>query len=355
MATIFYSLMGEGRGHAARARAMVEQLRNRHRVILYTSYDALSFLRGVYGASEGIEVREIEGLKFHYSDQKLRLTKTIAHGFSLWRRQTDVLNALRPEFDRERPDLLVTDFEPLLPRLAHQLGVPVLSLDHQHFLVAYDLSSLPLHLRTYAIVMRGFVRMFKIRPQRFVVSAFYKPPLRRGYEDVNQVGPLLRPAVRSMQPTRSEYVLSYLRRSTPPDVVDMLASLNLPMRVYGLGERPPQGPLEFRAIDEQTFVEDLASCDCVIAAAGNQLLGEALHFRKPFFALPEQKHHEQCINACFLQQLGGGDWVPVERVSREDLRAFLDRRESYREHLEQSPEQFDGTDEAAAAIEAMLR
>lgn len=354
MATIFYSLMGEGRGHAARARAMVERLRDRHRLILYTSHDALAFLRGLYGASGDVEVREIEGLKFHYSGERLDLTKTVAHGLALWWRANQHLESLKPDFQRYRPDLVITDFEPLLSRAANQLQVPVLSLDHQHFLVAYDLRSLPLDLRMYGVGMRRFVKAFGIRPQRTVVSAFYKPPLRRGYEDVIQVGPLLRPAVRAMQPLDGEHVLSYLRRSTPPQVIEMLASLGLPMRVYGCGGRPPLGGLEFRDINEQTFVEDLASCDCVIAAAGNQLLGEALHFGKPFFALPEQKHHEQCINACFLQQLGGGDWMPIERVSREDLRAFLHRREQFREQLRQLPEHFDGTDAAAAAIEAML-
>jgi uncharacterized protein (TIGR00661 family) len=137
-------------------------------------------------------------------------------------------------------------------------------------------------------------------------------------------------------------------------VIDVLASLDLPMRVYGLGERPARNGLEFRPINEQSFVEDLASCDCVIAAAGNQLLGEALHFGKPFFALPEQKHFEQCINACFLQQLGGGDWMSLERVSREDVLAFLNRRELFREQLQRSSDQFDGTDAAAMAIESML-
>ena len=353
MATIFYSLMGEGRGHAARARAMVERLRDRHRLILYTSNDALGFLRGLYDASD-VEVREIEGLRFHYSGDRLNLTKSIAKGLSFWWRVNDVLESLEPDFRRDRPDLVVTDFEPLVPRAANQLQVPVLSLDHQHFLVAYNLSSLPLNLRTYAVGMRRFVRAFGIRPQRTVVSAFYKPPLRRGYEDVIQVGPLLRPAVRAIRAQQGEHLLSYLRSSTVPRVLDMLAALDRPVRIYGLGEQPPRGGLDFRPINEQTFVEDLASCDCVIAAAGNQLLGEALHFRKPFFALPEQKHHEQCMNACFLQQLGGGDWMPIEQVGREDLQAFLDRREHYRERLLQSAEPFDGTDAAAAAIEAML-
>jgi uncharacterized protein (TIGR00661 family) len=354
MATIFYSLMGEGRGHAARARAMVERLRDRHRLIIYTSHDALDFLRRVYGASGDVEVREIEGLRFHYNGGRLNLSKSIGQGLSLWWRTSAVLATLEPDFIRDQPDLVVTDFEPLISRLAQKVGVPVLSLDHQHFLLAYDLSSLPLNLQTYAIGMRGFVKAFGIHAQRTVVSAFYNPPLRRGYEDVIQVGPLLRPAVRATESTKGEHVLCYLRSATPPPVIEMLGSLEKPMRVYGLGERPPRNGLEFRPINEQTFVEELASCDCVIAAAGNQLLGEALYFGKPFFALPEQKHFEQCINACFLQQLGGGDWMPIEGVSREDVQAFLNRREQYREQLQRSSDQFDGTDTAAAAIAAML-
>jgi uncharacterized protein (TIGR00661 family) len=354
MATIFYSLMGEGRGHAARARAMVQRLRDRHRIVLYTSHDALAFLRELYGASGDVDVRETAGLKFHYSGERLNFTKTVTEGLSLWWNVDQVLATLEQDFARERPDLVVTDFEPLLPRAARRVEIPVLSLDHQHFLVAYDLSSLPLYLRSYALAMRGFVKAFGIRAQRTVVSAFYKPPLRSGYEEVVQVGPLLRPVVRETQPTPGEHVLVYLRRSTPPEVLKLLSSLEVPMQVYGLGERPAHGNLQFRPINEQAFVEDLASSDCVIAAAGNQVLGEALHFRKPVFALPEQKHHEQCINACFLEQLGGGAWMPIERVSGEDLRAFLKRRDQFREQLEGSLERFDGTDAAALEIESML-
>ena len=70
MATIYYSVMGEGRGHAARARAMIERLRNRHRIILYSSFDGYEFLTAHYAEDPQIEVREISGLKFYYSDGK---------------------------------------------------------------------------------------------------------------------------------------------------------------------------------------------------------------------------------------------------------------------------------------------
>ena len=53
MATIFYSLSGEGRGHATRVRAVVEELRKRHRVVIYAPGHAYELLLPVY---EGTDV-----------------------------------------------------------------------------------------------------------------------------------------------------------------------------------------------------------------------------------------------------------------------------------------------------------
>ncbi|MEM9187134.1 MAG: glycosyltransferase family protein [Planctomycetota bacterium] len=359
MATIFYSVMGEGRGHAARARSMVESLRNRHRVVLYTSHDALAFLRAAYEDDAGVEVREIPGLQFHYTEGKLDNGKTIREGLSFWWNSGKSVRALEADVLRDEPDLVVCDFEPLMPRAAHRHGVPVLSLDHQHFMVAYDLASLPKRLRRWAWAMGWSVWMFGIAQQRTVISAFYYPPLRPNWREAIQVGPLLRPAVRERTPDVGGHALTYLRKATPPRVVDMLGDLGsapggLPVRVYGLGEREPVGGATFHAISEQSFLDDLATCDCVIAAAGNQLLGEALYFGKPVYALPERNHHEQCINACFLKQLGAGDWSALERVTAEDLAEFLSKRDAYRRQLADSGFEFDGTQAAAEAIEAML-
>lgn len=354
MATLFYSVMGEGRGHAARARSMVEALRGKHRIVLFTSHDALEFLQSAYKSDPEVEVREIPGLVFHYTQGELDQGKTIRHGLALWWNRRREVERLAQDFDRDKPDLVVCDFEPLLPRAARRRGVPVLSLDHQHFMVAYDLSSFPLRLRWWAWAMGWSVWMFGIRQQRTVISAFYKPPLRRKWRGALQVGPLLRPAVRERTPTVGGRLLCYLRKATPPRVIEMLANAGLPVRLYGLGARPPQGGITFCEIDEQSFLDDLATCDAVVAAAGNQLLGEALYFGKPVFALPESNHHEQCINAIFLERLGGGDWMHLERVSDSELRSFLDHRETYRQQLAESTMEFDGTQAAVEAIETML-
>lgn len=354
MATIFYSVMGEGRGHAARARAMVERLRDHHRIVLYSSYDALEFLRKVYANDPAIEVRETDGIKFHYTDGKLDLILTIRQGLSLWWNMRRTVRRLEADIVNDKPDLVVSDFEPTMPRAAHRHSVPVLSLDHQHFLKAYDLSSAPTRLRHWAWAMSWSVWMFGVGQHKTVISAFYKPPLLPKHHDAIQVGPLLRPAIRQCTPTNAGHVLSYLRRSTTDRELDILADLGVPIRVYGLGEQAARGGLSFCEISEEGFLQDLSTCDVVISAAGNQLLGESLYFGKPVFALPERKHHEQCLNAHYLQELGGGDWDYLETFTRQRLLSFLDRKEQYRKQLAESGMSFDGTDAAAAAIEAMI-
>ena len=65
MATIFYSLAGEGRGHATRVRTIVEQLRSEHRFVIFAPGDAFDMLAPLYAESD-VVVQRIEGLRFAY-------------------------------------------------------------------------------------------------------------------------------------------------------------------------------------------------------------------------------------------------------------------------------------------------
>jgi uncharacterized protein (TIGR00661 family) len=358
MARIFYSMAGEGRGHAARVRTLVEHLRRDHELVLFAPDDAHEFLSRCYPADRSdpnVRLLRIPGLRFHYTGRKLDLMKSIGSGLAYagWT-MPRLISTLRRRMRAERPDLVLTDFEPALPRAARREAVPVLSIDHQHVLLAYDLSSLPSQLRWYAWLMGFAVRWHVSGATEAVASSFYSPSLKPGWDHVRQVGPLIRPEVAAAAPTTGEYLLSYLRVSTPEDVLTMLADLGLPIRIYGLGERPARGPLTFLPIHETQFVTDLAGCRAVVCAAGNQLLGESLYLRKPVLALPETQHHEQRINAHFLQQMGVGRATELEALSPAILREFLDQLPAYRRQLDALRGHFDGTAAALAAIQDIL-
>lgn len=145
--------------------------------------------------------------------------------------------------------------------------MPVVSVDHQHFLVAYDLGHLPPPLRCTARFMGLTCRLFVPRAAATVVSAFFRPPLVTGWRHAVQAGPLLRTSILAATPHDRGHLLSYLRRHTPATVIETLAAAGVPVRAYGLGRQPPVGPITFHDIDEHRFVADLAGCRGVVAAA----------------------------------------------------------------------------------------
>jgi uncharacterized protein (TIGR00661 family) len=236
--------------------------------------------------------------------------------------------------EREQPDLILTDFEPALPRAANAVGVPYASLNHQHFLLTYDLSGLPLWLRLHARYMAWVVRAYYAPPEVTIVSSFYFPPLRRTCKGISQVGVLLREEVEQAVPWDGQHLVAYFRRPVPLATLRALAALDQDIRVYGMGERPAEGRLRFAQVSADGFVRDLAGCQALVCTAGNQVVGEALSLGKPVFAIPELGNYEQYINAHYLARAGTGEWAELSEVSPQRVEAFLGRLASYRARID---------------------
>ena len=359
VAKIFYSMAGEGRGHAVRVRTVVEHLRQKHELILFASADAYEFLKSVYENPkvDNVRLNRMDGLRFHYTGGKLDLFKSIAQGFSFSNRVLpELVQFLRRRIEHERPDLAISDFEPGLPRAAIASDLPWMSLDHQHVLLAYDLHTLPFLLRRYAWWMSWAVRWYYgwANDYQAVASSFYTPSLKPSFKNVKQVGPILRPEIVNATTGQGDFLLSYLRPNTPEAALNALSRCGLPVRVYGLGARSACERVTFHAIDQNQFVDDLANCRALFSAAGNQLLGEALYFGKPVFAIPELMHHEQQINAHFLKRMGAGDWTVAEQFHAQHLTDFLTHLPRLQDQLVQMKGTMNGTPDAIAAIESVL-
>lgn len=353
MARIFISMSGDGRGHATRARALTETLRSTHEVVLLAPGDAYTFLAPLYPQSD-VTVRQIPGLRFSYTDrQQLCYRRTVTDAARYLRSLPALVRSLQKMIEHEQADLAITDFEPALPRAACQCGLPFVSVNHQHFLRSYDLSSLPRHLRWHAQYMGAVVGLYHSGQADTVVSSFYFPPLRPGCEHVTQVGVLLRPEVLAMTPTEGTHLLAYFRRFASPGLLAALAATGRVVRVYGLGARPASGRMTFHTVNESRFLQDLASCEALVCTAGNQLVGEALYFRKPVFALPEPNNHEQAMNAHFLARSGAGDWAPFDRADPDRLRQFL--RQLDRFHAAMPADRINGLPATLTVLRRHLR
>ncbi len=352
MAKIFYSVAGEGRGHAVRVRTLTEALRHRHQIVIYAGEDAYRFLEPLYRGSE-VEVREIPSLCWEHRDNgRISGPRTALRSLRYLGGMPALVRRLAKEIREQKPDLVLTDFEPALARAAERAKVPYLSLDHQHFLRENDLSSLPWGLRTRARALGAGIRTFYGKQHATIVSSFYAPGIRPSKRHVFQVRSMIRPELAARQPLDGYHLLAYLRRSTPDTVLEALRHCGREVRVYGGDDIEDSDNLRFRPISESGFLDDLVSSAGVVCAAGNQLLGECLFLGKPVLALPEAGNDEQRINAHYLERSGRGLQRRPAELDAADIAGFLACLHRYRG----GPERLDynGTQSAVDAVEQCL-
>jgi len=332
---------------------MVDELRKRHRVVVYASFDGHDLIAKAYAGTD-VTVRRIAGLSFAYdSAGQARMLRSAVNAVRYLAGLERHASALARDLARDRTDLVVTDFEFIVPRAAEIAGIPYVSVDHQHFLTTYDLGCLPFELRLHVLLFRWCMAVACYRRQRHsVVSSFYFPPLLPNLDNVTQVGVLIRPEIAHAAVSDEGHLAAYFRRNLPPRVRDALRSSGVDVHLYGLGARPRDGRIVCHECDARRFADHLASCSALVCTAGNQLVGEAFFLGKPVMAIPERGLAEQRMNGHFLAASGGGICVPERRVDARHVRALLFGAASFRRNID--PRNTNGLATALRVVESFL-
>lgn len=352
MGKIFYSVAGEGRGHATRVRTVVDELRQDHEVVLFAPHLAFEFLVDVYHDADDVQLHRIPGLQFCYRNRRVSYVDSIWQSIPYLRHLNQLIKSMERMLRDEQPDLIITDFEPALPRAAKRIGLPFISFDHQHFLTSFDLSSLPWMLWLKARAIAASIDWFYTGQNQTIVSSFFSPALRSNSSRVTSVGVMLRRELLHANPRDDQHILVYLRRFAPPRLIDALRRCGREVVIYGLGSLPSDGRLHYCTVNEHGFLDDLIHCHALISNAGNQLVGEALSLRKPVLAIPEDGNFEQSINGHFLTRSGGGMCLDAGRLTEVDLAHFLDQVPVFKEQID--PDAVVGNADALAIIRQYL-
>lgn len=342
MARIAWGIMGDSRGHLTRALALLQEFPEHE--FLFVGGGSAEELRGL-----GLRVFSLPVPGTILSRGRVRGLATGAHFLRLLLRSPETLRGLRAALEEFRPDLAVTDYEFFLPRAARSLGLPCLSLDHQHVLTKCRQEPLP-GQSLNRLATTAFIRLLFSRASRYLVTSFF--PAQPLGPDTEVLGPILRRDVLALAPRSGGHALAYLRTGLPRDLAEALASLGREVRVYGLGAQPAQGPLRFLAGERAAFLEDLASCAFVLCNAGHNLLSEALFLGKPVLAMPSAMFYEQYVNAWHLRGMGRGDFFADPSRAGEALAAFEKNLERFAEAGRAGME--PGNAAAVAAVNRLL-
>lgn len=300
MARILYAIMGDARGHLSRSLSVVQQMPDHD--YLFAGGGKVLELR-----NEGHRVYELPMLGTFYKDTRADIAATLSNAARLLLGKKKTIRNCIKEIEKFRPDLIISDYEFFVPLAAKKMGLPCISLDHQHILTHCD----------YAIpegkLMDRLLTFFPIKclysnASKFIISSFFQLPVKDA-SVASVVPPILRKRVLQFTPGEGDHGLVYTSGGTFHALLPELEKMDRTFHVYGFGEHPPRKNLIFKPFSQNGFLEDLSTARYVVSNAGHNLISEALYLGKPVVCLPIQLMYEQFFNAYNLKKLGFGDYV----------------------------------------------
>ena len=223
-----------------------------------------------------------------------------------------------------KPDLCITDYELVVPRLAEMHHCPCISIDNQHgFLVPSD--KLPPYLKTYCFLAGQFTKWLIPNTELNLITTFHDCNVE--YKNFHHVGIIVRQELLDLMPNPRNFNLVYAKECLEKKITETLKQIpqeNFTVYIDGPNPKSKNDQnLTFKKRNNKEFAQDLLDCKKVICAAGNQLIGEAKYFGKPVFAIPLPNQDEQALNAYFVKIDKLGDSCKIKKLTPELIKNFL--------------------------------
>jgi len=317
---ILYGVCGEGYGHAFRALAVAEHLEKKgHELLILTYGKAYEILK------EKFKVVRIEGLNYVVQDSKINKRRTVIHNVKNFPKNLIKHGEFKKIMNNFRPDVCLTDFEPVSAYLAKIHRIPLVSIDNEHVITSSKLK-IPKGYRAYYLLAKNIVRAMTGRAKYFVVVSFFDFIPKK--KNVFVVHPVLRPDILGKKIEDKEKIVVYLSREDD-SILELLRKINERFVVFGYNVDKIDGNLEFKT--REKFLDELVKCKAVIATAGFTLISEAIYLKKPLLALPIKGQFEQFLNALFLKNSVFGEYS--KNLTKKEIENFLHNLGRYREAL----------------------
>lgn len=324
---IFYSLCGEGLGHAIRSAIVIEYLINEgYDLIVFASDRAYKYLNNKFE-----NIYEISGFNTVYKNNKAVYTKTFVNNMKDV--PSDLKNNINKMYKLARkfkPDIVISDFEFYANLLSHILRIPLLSIDNMHVITEANYYS-PSKYAMEKVFAEAVVHAFIQKPDRTLIYSYFYPKLKNT-STTQYLAPIIRKEIYELKPKIKEHILVYQTSDSNNDLITLMK--NNPDRkfvVYGFHKDERDENILYRSFNEEQLFSDFKDAKCVITNGGFSLITEALQLEKPILSIPVNRQYEQILNAMYIDRLGYGEHHDV--ITQPILDNFLDNVEIYRNNI----------------------
>ncbi len=330
MSRILYGLSGDGFGHVSRSHEVAMHLRKQgHELLVLTYGRSLDVMR------KDFTVIEVPGLHLNYQNNKVDFWKTFSDSAKILLKSTQRWRSIIKQIRAFKPDLVISDFEPVSAGYAHLDKKPLISFDNQHQLTNTSFTVPKKYtgdLRTGKLIVNSYVW----GADYYFITTFFKTKISQPHSFL--FPPVVRSAVRRLKPKLGKHILVYQNSAFDYVLPELKKLAPQPFIVYGARDAViKDGNLTLKPHNQENFTRDLRDCRGIIATAGLSLISEAIWLDKPYFAIPVAKTIEQTLNALYLKKLGYGDYADIFTAAHG--KKFLSKLAFYRKNLQKQPKE----------------
>lgn len=322
---IFYCICGEGMGHAIRSSVIIDRIKDKYDVYIFSSDRAYKYLNEKFD-----NVYKIGGFNTVYINNKVSNTKTLIN--ALKRNPLNIKEGYEELYKKTRklsPDVIVTDFEIYATMVSKLLSIPLISLDNIHMITQTAIDYPPKH-QGEMLKAKGVIKSYVIKPKIHILTSFFYPKIKPKKRAV-LYPPVIREDILKLKPTIENHIIVYQTSKESVKLVEQLKSLNEKFIVYGFNKDEVDENLTYKLFNENEFYNDLASAKAVICNGGFTFISEAISLKKPIYSVPAIGNFEQTLNGFYVQKLGYGEYH--EEMSPKKVEKFLKRLPKYQEKL----------------------
>jgi uncharacterized protein (TIGR00661 family) len=319
---IVYGVNGQGFGHAMRSKVVLDYLvKAGHTVKVVCFKQSFEYLKNYF------DCYEIDGWELVYLKNQVSYLHTAIKDAKKSPQVFKSFRELKKLFEEFKPQMVFTDYEPLVSLMAKLKKLPCLSIGNHHLISRTKISFPVKYWRDYwavKIINRGWTPY----ANNYVLTTFFEVKIKN--KNTYIFPPILQNDILNLKPQVGSFSVVYLT-SEYPEILEVLKILPGKFIVYGLNRDEQLGNVILKKFSRPGLLEDLRNCRAVIANAGFTFITEALYLGKPYFALPIARQFEQLINAFYIKKLGYGDYS--EKLEALKIQDFFRNLEVYRSNL----------------------
>jgi uncharacterized protein (TIGR00661 family) len=316
-----FAVQGEGRGHLTQALTLFKTLHEQGHTVccVIVGRNPDKEIPDFFLKRINVPVIQVESpnLNMNKSGTSVNISRTLVKTFTRWKIYNQNLAQIKQIMDQFNPHIVINFYEPLISLyvLKYPRSFRIISIAHQ-YIYLHKKFKFPHGFPIQAWMLKWYSRFTAIGSDKIMALSMYELPVLN-YTRLVITPPALRKELFQQRPEKGDFILVYLmssgfmkdiinwhKKNPSTKLICFTDSRDVKERHKGLFKMDET--LSFYSLNDEKFLDLMASCSALVCTAGFESVCEAIYLGKPVILVPIKGHFEQYCNAWDAERIGAG-------------------------------------------------